>query len=90
MGARGANKGKRKSPSRVRAGAEAGAESVEAVPAPSVDEQIAALKRECENLRQALTAAEARIRSLEDRQTEVANRIAWALDSLRNILENNK
>jgi hypothetical protein len=86
MGVRGADKGRRKSPSRVRAGAE----SVEAVPAPSVDEQIAALKRECEDLRQALTAAEARIRSLEDRQTEVANRIAWALDSLRNILETNK
>jgi septal ring factor EnvC (AmiA/AmiB activator) len=86
MGARGANKGRRKSSSRLRAGAE----SVEAVSAPSVDEQLAALKRECENLRQALAAAEARIRSLEDRQNEVANRIAWALDSLRNILETNK
>ena len=83
MGARGANKGRRKSPSRVRAGEE----PAEAVPASPLDEQLAALKRECETLRQALSAAEARIRSLEDRQTEVANRIAWALDSLRNILE---
>jgi hypothetical protein len=49
------------------------------------ERQIALLKRDRDALIAALDAAEARAATLEARQAEVADRIAWALDTLREL-----
>jgi predicted nucleic acid-binding Zn-ribbon protein len=49
--------------------------------------RLAALERERNALQADLQRAEARIRDLEKTQAEVRDRIAWALDSLHNIMD---
>ena len=49
--------------------------------------RLAALERERDALRADLQRAEARVRNLEKTQAQVRDRIAWALDSLHNILD---
>ena len=55
--------------------------------AASLDERLAATERERDALQARLTAAEAEIRILSTRQDEIANRIAWALDSLHGLID---
>jgi hypothetical protein len=50
------------------------------------ERQIAILKKDREALLAALTAAEARVEALTARQAEVADRVAWALDTLRDLI----
>jgi uncharacterized coiled-coil DUF342 family protein len=50
---------------------------------PSID----SLRKERDELRGELDSALARIKDLESRQDEIANRIAWVLDSLQSLLE---
>ena len=49
--------------------------------------QLKTIERERDEIKAALAAAETRIRDLESRQSEVANRIAWTLDNLHSLLE---
>jgi hypothetical protein len=49
--------------------------------------RLAAAERECDTLRGELKRCEARMRQLEAAQAKVRERIAWALDSLQNILD---
>ena len=53
----------------------------------SLQERLAAAERERDALREELERFKARQRQLEDAQAQVRDRIAWALDSLHNILE---
>jgi archaellum component FlaC len=60
----------------------------------SIDDQRAALEDECARLRaecagldQQLSTAKARIRTLEDTQKDVVNRIDWVLDSIHNLVD---
>jgi hypothetical protein len=48
--------------------------------------RLAALESERDALLSELKRCEARMRRLEDTQAKVRERIAWALDSLQNIL----
>ena len=48
--------------------------------------KLVALARERDALKGELKRCEARLRQLEEAQAEVRERIAWALDALRNIL----
>jgi hypothetical protein len=48
--------------------------------------RLAAVERERDALRGELKRFEARVRRLEDAQAKVRERIAWARDSLQNIL----
>jgi hypothetical protein len=59
------------------------AKSVEAV----LRERLAVVERERDALLSDLNRAQARIMSLEKTQTQVRDRIAWALESLHNVLE---
>ena len=52
-----------------------------------VKDRLSALERERDALRADLQRAEARVRELEKTQAQVRDRIAWALDSLHNILD---
>jgi predicted nucleic acid-binding Zn-ribbon protein len=52
-----------------------------------VKNRLAALERERDALRADLERAQARVRNLEKTQAQVRDRIAWALDSLHNILD---
>jgi predicted nucleic acid-binding Zn-ribbon protein len=49
--------------------------------------RLAAIERERDALRAELQRAEAKVRELEKTQAQVRDRIAWALDSLHNILD---
>lgn len=49
--------------------------------------RLSTVERERDALRADLQRAEARLRSLEKAQEQVRDRIAWALDSLHNILD---
>ena len=53
----------------------------------SLQERLAAAERERDALREELERFKARQRQLEEAQAKVRDRIAWALDSLHNILE---
>jgi hypothetical protein len=50
-------------------------------------ERLAALELERNTLRAELERSEARVQALEKTQANVRDRIAWALDTLQNILE---
>lgn len=50
-------------------------------------ERLAAVERERNALQEELERFRSRVRSLEETQAKVRDRIAWALDSLHNILE---
>jgi hypothetical protein len=50
-------------------------------------ERLAALERERDLLQQELERSRLRVRLLEETHTKVCDRIAWALDSLHNILD---
>lgn len=50
-------------------------------------ERLAAVERERNALQEELERYRSRVRSLEETQAKVRDRIAWALDSLHNILE---
>ena len=58
-----------------------------AAPESSLKERLAALERERDALRAALDQEKARVVRLEEVNTTARNRISWALDSLRDILE---
>jgi hypothetical protein len=58
-----------------------------ATPESALKERLAALERERDALRAALEHEQARARKLEELQAVARDRIAWALDSLQNILE---
>jgi hypothetical protein len=53
----------------------------------SMQERLAALERERDQLREELERFKVRQRRLEETQAQVRDRLAWALDSLHNILE---
>jgi predicted RNase H-like nuclease (RuvC/YqgF family) len=53
----------------------------------SAADKLAALERERDALRLELERSEARIEALEKAQAHVRDRIAWALDSLQNIIQ---
>ena len=50
-------------------------------------ERLAALERERNALQEELERSQSRVRLLEETHAKVRDRIAWALDSLHNILE---
>jgi predicted RNase H-like nuclease (RuvC/YqgF family) len=50
-------------------------------------DKLTTLERERDALRLELERAEARVEALEKAQAHVRDRIAWALDSLQNILQ---
>jgi hypothetical protein len=50
-------------------------------------ERVATLERERDALKAELDRSKARVRQLEDSHAQVRDRIAWALDSLHNILD---
>jgi predicted RNase H-like nuclease (RuvC/YqgF family) len=50
-------------------------------------DKLAALERERDALRHELERSEARIEALEKTQAQVRDRLAWALDSLQNIIQ---
>ncbi len=56
-------------------------------PDGALKERLAAIERERDALLVDLQRAEARVRSLEKVHAQVRDRIAWALDSLHNVLE---
>jgi predicted nucleic acid-binding Zn-ribbon protein len=58
--------------------------------APDLNSRIAALERERASLETDLSAARARIADLESRQAEIADRIAWVLDSLHDLADGAK
>jgi hypothetical protein len=58
-----------------------------AVPESSLKERLVALERERDALRSALDREKARAGKLEEINAAARNRIAWALDTLRSILE---
>jgi predicted nucleic acid-binding Zn-ribbon protein len=53
----------------------------------TAQQRLAALERERDSLRAELEKAEERLTLLEKNQADVSDRIAWALDSLHNILQ---
>lgn len=53
----------------------------------SLAERLAAVERERNELRGELERATSRVRQLEDTHAKVRDRLAWALDSLHNLLE---
>jgi chromosome segregation ATPase len=55
--------------------------------ANTLTERLAALERERNALRDELERTQQRVRQLEEAQARVRDRVAWALDTLRNILE---
>jgi hypothetical protein len=55
-------------------------------PLAAVD-KLTVLERERDALRLELERSEARVEALEKAQSHVRDRIAWALDSLQNILQ---
>jgi hypothetical protein len=72
------------------ASAAAGAPRLKAKDGPAVGtlgERLAAVERERNALQEELERARSRVRLLEETQARVRDRIAWALDSLHNILE---
>jgi sugar-specific transcriptional regulator TrmB len=52
--------------------------------------RVIRLESERDRLEQELTKAQARIRALEEDRDQVVNRIDWVIDSLRNLLENER
>jgi len=50
-------------------------------------ERLAAVERECDALRAEIEHFKANQRQLEEAQTRVRDRLAWALDSLHSILD---
>jgi hypothetical protein len=50
-------------------------------------DRLAAVERERDSLKDELERSKSRLRLLEDTQSQVRNRIAWALDSLHSILQ---
>jgi hypothetical protein len=55
--------------------------------AGSLAERLAAVERERDALKGELDRSRSRLRLLEESHAKVRDRIAWALDSLHNILE---
>lgn len=53
----------------------------------AAQQRLAALERERDALRAELDQAEERLRVMEKNHADVRDRIAWALDSLHNILQ---
>jgi hypothetical protein len=58
-----------------------------AAPAISLKERLGVLERERDALRAALEREKARASKLEEINAAARNRIAWALDTLQNVLE---
>lgn len=53
----------------------------------SLADRLAAVERERDALKDELERSKSRLRVLEENQSQVRDRIAWALDSLHSILE---
>jgi uncharacterized protein (DUF3084 family) len=53
----------------------------------TLSERLAAVERERNALKEELERTRSRVRQLEDANAQVRDRVAWALDSLQNILE---
>ena len=53
----------------------------------TLGERLAAVERERNALKEELERAQSRLHQLEETQARVRDRIAWALNSLHNILE---
>jgi chromosome segregation ATPase len=53
----------------------------------TLQQRLAAVERERDALREELERCEAHMRRLEENQLQVRDRIAWALDSLHDILD---
>jgi len=53
----------------------------------AAQQRLAALERERDALRAELDQAEERLRVMQKNHADVCDRIAWALDSLHNILQ---
>jgi hypothetical protein len=58
-----------------------------AVPDGTAQQRLAAVERERDALRAELEQLEERLRLMEKNHAAVRDRIAWALDSLHNILQ---
>ncbi len=56
-------------------------------PGGSLADRLAAVERERDVLKDELERSKSRLRSLEETQSQVRDRIVWALDSLHSILE---
>jgi hypothetical protein len=69
----------------VSAGARAKAKARSS--ADAVAERLAEIERERDLLQQELERSRARVRLLEETHAKVRDRIAWALDTLHNILD---
>ena len=54
---------------------------------PGTADRLAALEHERDALRLELERSEARVEALEKAQAHVRDRLAWALDSLQNIIQ---
>jgi hypothetical protein len=54
---------------------------------PGPADRLVALERERDALRLELERSEARVEALEKAQAHVRDRLAWALDSLQNIIQ---
>ena len=53
----------------------------------ALTDRLAAVERERDALKDELERSKSRLRLLEETQSQVRDRIAWALDSLRSILQ---
>jgi prefoldin subunit 5 len=53
-----------------------------------LEERCKALERERDDLKANLEAARARITTLEESRSQIANRIDWVIDSLQSLVEN--
>lgn len=71
----------------AREDAQRGKTKAATIAAEPMKVRLSALERERDALRADLQRAEARVRELEKTQAQVRDRIAWALDSLHNILD---
>jgi predicted RNase H-like nuclease (RuvC/YqgF family) len=56
----------------------------------SLKEQLRALERERDALRAAVEREQKRVRKLEEANASARDRVAWALDSLQNILDSRR
>lgn len=54
-----------------------------------LEEQVASLRKERDQLRKDLKTAHARISTLEEAQTQAINRIDWVIELLHNVSEEN-
>jgi hypothetical protein len=74
---------------RVRAGDRHGKNAAAAAES-NLKDRLRALERERDALRAAFEREQVRIRKLEEANASARDRVAWALDSLQNILDSRR